>query len=235
MNISLQNPYEYLYHLMNIQKSKSLLALVLTPLCHATCYLHSLEPGEFNWPTLTPIMFDEIALTAEKDIFDRTHVVIESSFRFSPFEHSNTNSQPQLTAQWSQCALVQMDYPKYGNFSMSMGFGYNLDRNIHSLDFGTHVWETVNPALILPLTIMFNQSNRHSTFKTVFSLDWEIGLDYYCRTNSILHRFQIETSKENSLDVLLFTKRKSFYYDAYQASSFFHIHQIGFMLEHSSY
>lgn len=179
--------------------------------------------------------FNDIELAVRENIFDRTHFVIESACRVTPFSQPAHFVDSQVTAQWTQSILLQIEPIKNTDFTFDMGAGYSLERYTHAACYGEIVIHSIEPSVIFPMTFSYSRPNRYGYSQSFLQLDLEINASYFSRSTTIFHRL-IAQAKDSSLSSLtLYGKEKISSYSPLDTDFESRYYQAGFVLEHRSY
>ncbi len=214
-------------------------SIVLMGLCGAiirTCSATPQDsPGQFRWPTLDPTDLEEIGLVVHEKLFERTHFVIESSCRVTPFERPLDFLDSQVTARWTQSILLQMEPAKHAGFMVNAGLGYSVERATLSSYFGEIVAYSLEPSLLLPLSIAYNRPNRYKSSSAYLQMEWEINPYIFSRTTTIFHRLLAHADRMSLSSLTLYGREKVSSLSPLDTNLEYKYYQIGFMLEHQSY
>jgi len=192
-------------------------------------------PCENKWPSLTPTGFDEIELAVRENLFDRTHFVIESSCRVTPFERPLHFLESQVTAQWSQAILLQIEPARYADFTLDIGAGYALERYTHASRYGEIVAHSIEPAVLFPMTFSYSRPNRYGYAQSFLKLEWEVNSFSFSRSTTFFHRLLAQSDNSNVSAFTIYGKEKVSSYSPLDTDFESKCYQMGFVLEYQSY
>jgi hypothetical protein len=179
--------------------------------------------------------FDDMELAVRENLFDHTHFVIESSCRVTPFLRPMNFLDSQITAQWTQSVLLQIEPIHNTDFSFDLGAGYSLERYTHATRYGEVVMHTIEPSAIFPMTFSYSRPNRYGNSQSFLRLDLEINASSFSRSTTIFHRLLAHTDDINVSSLTLYGKEKISSYSPIDADFEVKYYQAGFILEHKSY
>jgi len=192
-------------------------------------------PCENTWPSLTPVGLQDIELAVRENLFDRTHFVIESSCRVTPFARPLDFLESQVTAQWSQSILLQIEPTHSLDFSLDIGAGYGLERYTHAAQYGEVLTHSIEPAVLFPITLFYNRPNRYGYAQSFFKLEWEVNSFSFSRSTTIFHRLLAHSQAKNVSAFTIYGKERISSYSPLDTDFESKYYQMGFMLEHQSY
>ena len=192
-------------------------------------------PCENKWPSLTPTGLNEIELAVRENLFDRTHFVIESSCRVTPFARPLNFLESQVTAQWSQSILLQIEPTRYNDFTLDFGAGYALERYTHASRYGEIVAHSIEPAALFPMTFSYSRPNRYGYAQSFLKIEWEVNSFSFSRSTTFFHRLLAQSDEANVSAFTIYGKEKVSSYSPLDADFESKYYQMGFVLEHQSY
>ncbi len=192
-------------------------------------------PKTTQWPTLDSTNLKEIGLVVRENIFDRTHFVIESSCRVTPFERPLNFLDSQVTARWTQSILLQIEPAKHTDFVVDLGLGYSLERSTHSSRFGEILAHSIDPSILFPVTIAYNRPNFHGSVQSYIQLEWELNPYIFSRTTTLFHRLISNSTPYSESSFTLYGRKKISSLSPLDNDFEYKFHQIGFVLERTTY
>ncbi len=192
-------------------------------------------PNDTPWPTIDSGQLEELSLVVRENLFDRTHFVIESSCRVTPFERPLDFLDSQVTARWTQSVLLQIEPAKNSNFIIDLGLGYSLERSTHSTFFGEIVSNSIEPAILLPVSLAYGKSSSYGLSESYLQFEWEINPYIFSRTTTLFHRLVSLSTESSSSSLTLYGREKTSSFSPLDNDFYYKFHQVGFILEHQTY
>jgi hypothetical protein len=187
------------------------------------------------WPTLAPTDLEEIGLVVQEKLFDRAHFVLESSCRVTPFERPLDFLESQVTARWTQSILLQIEPAKHTDFLVNAGLGYSLERATFSSCFGEILAHSLEPSLLLPLTVAYNRPNCYGSSSSYLQMEWGINPYVFSRTTTLFHRLLAHADRLSLSSFTLYGREKVASLSPLDTDFECKYYQMGFIMEHQAY
>lgn len=207
-------------------------------LARSEYHLSDTSPGDICWPSIMPAHFKEIGLVVKESIFERAHVVIESSCQVLPSPFSTTDHDKtgyHAGAKWNQNLLIQMAPSKNGNLIVDAGIGYAIQRSSSLSLAGYGLEYHIEPSLVLPVTLSYNKPHAFGSSSSHLQFEWELNPYLFSRAITMMHRIASQTTPFSESYCTFFGTEKAYAFSPLDSDFISKQYQFGFVLERQSY
>ena len=202
---------------------------------HGSIFFHpaqALKSPQFFNPSLDQ---EEVELNFRGHLFDKAHVLVLSSCRLKNLARPISFIDSQVTAEWNQSALLEFEPARTTDCQVYIGAGYSLKRYALSSHFGEHVYESISPSVLFPITISYARPHRHGSASTAFNMEYEFDGQSLIKNCAIFHNISYYEDKHKELHLFIYAKEMFFYQNIVDQEALAKAYLIGLNFEQRSF